>query len=181
MGREEACSRGDSRGSRCYRSRLRQIGCSGCRQRRGDDGVQPDNKRVELERSRWKLRCRQRVGFRKSAAWTVRVSLVDVSGVGGAVLVGEAGGSYSDELRERAARYVFESKRPIAHVAEDLGIHKEAPRRWVRQAEAEAGERTDLLRTSERCQPSPHRMVTSLEARPCRTNNSVVDGCYLEG
>ena len=26
---------------------------------------------------------------------------------------------YSDELRERAVRLVFESKRPIAHVAQD--------------------------------------------------------------
>jgi transposase len=41
---------------------------------------------------------------------------------------------YSDELRERAVRHVFESKRPIAHVARDLGIHKEALRLWVRQA-----------------------------------------------
>ncbi len=30
---------------------------------------------------------------------------------------------YSDELRERAVRLVFESGRPIAHVAADLGIH----------------------------------------------------------
>jgi transposase len=40
---------------------------------------------------------------------------------------------YSDELRERAVRFYFESDRPIAHVARDLGIHKEALRRWVRQ------------------------------------------------
>jgi len=57
---------------------------------------------------------------------------------------------YSDELRERAVRHVLESKRPIAHVAGDLGIHKEALRLWVRQAEADAGERTDLLSTNER-------------------------------
>ena len=47
-------------------------------------------------------------------------------------------------------RHVFESKRPIAHVADDLGIHKEALRLWVRQAEADAGKRTDLLSTNER-------------------------------
>jgi len=29
---------------------------------------------------------------------------------------------YDDELRERAVRLVFESGRPIAHVARDLGI-----------------------------------------------------------
>ena len=35
----------------------------------------------------------------------------------------------------------FESERPIAHVARDLGIHKEALRQWVRQAEADSGRR----------------------------------------
>ena len=57
---------------------------------------------------------------------------------------------YSDELRERAVRHVLESKRPVAHVAADLGINREALRLWVRQAEADAGDRTDLLSTSER-------------------------------
>jgi transposase len=44
---------------------------------------------------------------------------------------------YPDELRERAVREVFASGRPIAHVAADLGIHREALRQWVRQAEAD--------------------------------------------
>ena len=57
---------------------------------------------------------------------------------------------YPDELRERAVRLVFESKRPIAHVAADLGVHKESRRHWVRQAEADVGGRRDLLTTSER-------------------------------
>ncbi len=57
---------------------------------------------------------------------------------------------YPDELRERAVRLVFESRRPIAQVARDLGVHKEALRHWVRQAEADAGERNDRLTTSER-------------------------------
>jgi transposase len=57
---------------------------------------------------------------------------------------------YSDELRERAVRLVFESQRPIAHVARDLGIHPEALRLWVRQAEADAGQRKDRLTTEER-------------------------------
>lgn len=57
---------------------------------------------------------------------------------------------YSDELRERAVRLVFESGRPIAHVARDLGIHREALRLWVRQAEADAGSRNDRLTTDER-------------------------------
>jgi transposase len=57
---------------------------------------------------------------------------------------------YPHELRERAVRLVFESGRPIAQVARDLGVHKEALRHWVRQAEADAGERHDRLTTSER-------------------------------
>ena len=57
---------------------------------------------------------------------------------------------YPEELRERAVRLVFESKRPIAHVAQDLGIHKESLRLWVRQAEADSGRRRDLLSSEER-------------------------------
>jgi transposase len=57
---------------------------------------------------------------------------------------------YSDELRERAVRLYFESDRPIAHVARDLGIHREALRQWVRQAEADTGRRRDLLSSDER-------------------------------
>ena len=40
---------------------------------------------------------------------------------------------YPDELRERAVRLVLESGRPIAHIAKDLGIHREALRQWVRR------------------------------------------------
>ncbi|MER8162056.1 transposase [Streptomyces sp. NPDC094472] len=40
-----------------------------------------------------------------------------------------------DELRERAVRGVQVSGRPVAHVARGLGIHKEALRGRVRQAE----------------------------------------------
>ena len=57
---------------------------------------------------------------------------------------------YPDELRERAVRLVAESGRPIAHVANDLGVHREALRQWVRQAEADAGTRRDRLTTTER-------------------------------
>ncbi|WP_107069852.1 IS3 family transposase [Streptomyces sp. CNQ431] len=56
---------------------------------------------------------------------------------------------YPDELRERAIREVRSTGCPIAHVAKDLGIHKEALRGWVRQAEADRGERDDRLTTAE--------------------------------
>jgi len=58
---------------------------------------------------------------------------------------------YPLELRERAVRLYLESGgRPIAQVARDLGIHREALRQWVRQAEADTGRRRDLLSSEER-------------------------------
>ena len=57
---------------------------------------------------------------------------------------------YPAELRERAVRLVFESGRPVAHVAADLGMHRETLRQWVRQAEADTGRRRDRLTTAER-------------------------------
>ena len=57
---------------------------------------------------------------------------------------------YLDVLRERAVRLVMESGCAIAHVARDLGVHREALRTWVRQAEAEGGKRRDRLTTVER-------------------------------
>ena len=57
---------------------------------------------------------------------------------------------YPDELMDRGVRLVFESKRPIAHVAADPGVHPEALRKRVRQAEADSCKRTDLLSTEER-------------------------------
>ena len=56
---------------------------------------------------------------------------------------------YPNELIERGIRLVFESGRPIAQVAGDLGIHPEALRKRVRRAEVDAGKR-DGLRTDER-------------------------------
>ena len=57
---------------------------------------------------------------------------------------------YPEELLERATRLVFESGRPIAHVARDLGVPSETLRRYVRQVEADEGHRGDLLTSSER-------------------------------
>jgi transposase len=57
---------------------------------------------------------------------------------------------YPEELLERGARLVFESGRPIAQVAADLGIHREALRKRVRQAEADAGGGRAGLTSSER-------------------------------
>ncbi|ALE76857.1 transposase (plasmid) [Pseudonocardia sp. EC080625-04] len=52
---------------------------------------------------------------------------------------------YPDELRERAVRLYRESDpRPTFRgLAEQLGVHHEALCNWVRQAEADDGERDD--------------------------------------
>ena len=54
------------------------------------------------------------------------------------------------ELVERATRLVFESGRPIAHVAADLGPSPEMVRKYVRQVEANEGLRPDLPASEER-------------------------------
>jgi transposase len=57
---------------------------------------------------------------------------------------------YPDELMDRGVRLVFESKRPISQVAADLGLGAEALRKRVRRAEADSGDRPDLLSSQER-------------------------------
>jgi transposase len=57
---------------------------------------------------------------------------------------------YPEELLERATRLVFESGRPVAHVARDLGVPSETLRKYVRQVEASEGRRKDVLSSEER-------------------------------
>ena len=47
------------------------------------------------------------------------------------------------EYRARAVALVRESGRPVTHVAQELGIGSESLRQWVRQDEADRGERAD--------------------------------------
>src|SRR3954452_25137316 len=56
---------------------------------------------------------------------------------------------YPDELRARAVRLYRESdpKPVIRKLAEQLGVHHEALRNWIRRAEADAGERHDRSAT----------------------------------
>jgi transposase len=82
-------------------------------------------------------------------------SCLEAPAPGSVLAEGDASGmarprTYPDELREHAIRFYFESDRPIAHVAHDLGIHKEGLRQWVRQAEADQGRRLELLKTNRR-------------------------------
>ena len=55
---------------------------------------------------------------------------------------------YPEELRERAVKMVFEVRErdgkgygEIARVAAQLGVHREALRTWIRQAEIDGGRR----------------------------------------
>jgi transposase len=55
---------------------------------------------------------------------------------------------YNDELRERATRLAVEARRDpasaagaIRRIADQLGVHPEALRTWVKQAETDAGVR----------------------------------------
>ncbi|GAA0910861.1 transposase [Pseudonocardia zijingensis] len=55
---------------------------------------------------------------------------------------------YPDELRERATRLAVDARRDpssaagaIKRIADQLGIHPEALRTWVKQAETDAGDR----------------------------------------
>jgi transposase len=57
---------------------------------------------------------------------------------------------YPRELLDRGARVVFESGRPIAHVARDLGVPSETLRLYVRRLEADQGRRPDLPTVAER-------------------------------
>ncbi len=58
---------------------------------------------------------------------------------------------YPDELRARAVRLYRESdpKPVIRRLAEQLGVHHEALRNWIRQDQADHGERHDRPATAE--------------------------------
>ncbi len=64
---------------------------------------------------------------------------------------------YPQELRDRALRMVFEVRQQtggqpgaIARVADQLGVHREALRGWVRQAEVDGGQRPGVPTAEQR-------------------------------
>jgi transposase len=56
---------------------------------------------------------------------------------------------YPKELLDRGVRLALEGERPIAHIAQDLGIGPETLRKRVRRAQVDAGQREGLS-TNER-------------------------------
>jgi transposase len=58
---------------------------------------------------------------------------------------------YPIELKERALRLwrSEQPRRPIAHVARELGLNPETLRTWIRQDEADRGERADRPTSAE--------------------------------
>jgi transposase len=61
---------------------------------------------------------------------------------------------YPDELRERATRLAVEARRDpasssgaIRRIADQLGVHPEALRMWVKQAETDDGVRSGTVST----------------------------------
>ncbi|MCX5250695.1 transposase [Streptomyces sp. NBC_00201] len=93
---------------------------------------------------------------------------------------------YSLALRERAVRMYRTSdpKPQIKTLAVDLGVRPEALRGWIRQAEADAGERYDRLTTDERAELAAlrrentqlkRRSTTPTRQRPNEQTSNTVD------
>ena len=79
---------------------------------------------------------------------------------------------YPLELRERAvAMYCSADPKPvIRQMARDLGVHPEALRNWIRQAEADRGERADRLTSAEQ----EELVALRKEVRELRRANEVL-------
>ena len=88
---------------------------------------------------------------------------------------------YPEELKERAVRLVFEiyeeegSRRgAVARVGAQLGIHAEALRKWVRQAEVDRGMRPGLSNTDRQ-----RLMELERENRDLRRANVILKSAAL--
>ncbi|MFF5053255.1 transposase [Micromonospora sp. NPDC000663] len=82
---------------------------------------------------------------------------------------------YPDELRERATRLAVEARRDpasavgaIRRIADQLGIHPEALRGWVKKAEIDAGDRPGTT-------SSAGALRSRLKAAPTMTSTTIID------
>lgn len=83
---------------------------------------------------------------------------------------------YNDELRERATRLAVEARRDpagavgaIRRIADQLGVHPEALRVWVKQAETDAGQRPGMTSSDEQ-----RLAVLERENRELRRANQIL-------
>ena len=56
------------------------------------------------------------------------------------------------EFRQRAVELARMGDKPVAQIAEDLGISDSCLRNWMRQADLDEGRRSDGLSTAERAE-----------------------------
>ena len=89
--------------------------------------------------------------------------------------------NYSDELRERATRMALDARRDpatstgaIKRVADQLGIHPEALRTWVRQAEIDGG-----LRPGTTSDDTSRISELEREVRELRRANEILRVCSV--
>ena len=87
--------------------------------------------------------------------------------------MGKTGRLYSPEFKEEAVRLVHSSheRYPVAKIARDLDVSTETLRRWVNQAEIDAGEREGLT-TEDRDPGVDYRYREETTARPYLTRCS---------
>jgi transposase len=57
---------------------------------------------------------------------------------------------HSPEFRQRAVGLARRREKPVAQIAEDLGISDSCLRNWIKQADLDEGRRSDGLTTEER-------------------------------
>jgi len=88
---------------------------------------------------------------------------------------------YPDDLRERATRLVVEARRDpasavgaIRRIADQLGVHPEALRSWVKQAETDAGVRPGTSTSDEQRLAALER-----ENRELRRANQILKSAAL--